>query len=288
MNFAAELNRLDALRDDLIATDPYWSPDAKGFETAMTNCGNVFKALLPSTLAPDVTTRHYERIQDWCETERGHSNATINRHFSVLSKLMAHAVYRGVRQNKVPFKYLPEKPKDVIPYSAEELLALRQVSAEAKDYQWRDAFIAAELLGARQGELLKLRMSDLSFDEQPLLRFVDTKTAETRVLPLIGEVLELMQRRYHHRTDENELVFPVNKDFLLRRLRQYQKLANVKEWRLKNWHTLRHNAVSKMWAKNLDLKTIMAVVGHKNSQTTLRVYSHTQLDEKAKALAALA
>ena len=288
MTLNAELNRLDALRDDLIATDPYWSPDAKGFGTAMNNCRNVFEAIDPATPATAVTTRHYEQLQDWLEIEKGHSNATINRHFSVLSKLIGHAVYRGVRQNKVGFKYLPEKPRDIIPYSADELLALRQVSADAKDYEWRDAFIAAELLGCRQGELLKLRYSNLCFDESPLLRFVDTKTSETRVLPLVGEVLEVMQRRYDHRTDENERVFPLNKDFLLRRLRHYQQLADVNDFRLKNWHTLRHNAVSKMWEKNVDLKTIMAVVGHRNSQTTLRVYSHTQLGEKAKALAALA
>jgi integrase len=287
MTFRSELNRLDALRDDLSATDPYWSPDAKGFKTAMNNCRNVFKPVRAETPATSLTTGHYDMLLDWCDN-RGHSNNTKNRHIAVLSKLDGQAVFRGLKAYKVPVKYLPVTPKQVIPYLEWEITGMRSHSAAAKDYDWHDCFVVSALLGCRQGELLKLRMSNLSFDAQPLLRFVDTKTSDTRVLPMVGEVHDILHRRYHDRTDEEQLVFPVNKDSLLRRLRRYQKLVGVKDWRYKNWHTLRHNAVSKMWKKNIDLKTIMATVGHKNSATTLRVYSHTQLDEKARALAALA
>ena len=142
--------------------------------------------------------------------------------------------------------------------------------------------------GARQGEVLRLKFTDIFFKPTPHAVFRDTKVqGEDRVIPLVGEALEVIQRRYDMRIDDDR-IFPIDKDKLLRRLRAAQKQAGVEELKAKNCHALRHNAVSKMWEKNIDLKTIMATVGHKNIATTLRVYSHTQLDEKARALAALA
>jgi integrase len=100
---------------------------------------------------------------------------------------------------------------------------------------------------------------------------MDTKTHDHRELPILGEVREMLQRRYEDRIDDGQ-VFPIGKDSLLRRLRKAQAMAGIEDKEL-CFHTLRHQAATELFARGAELPVVMAVMGHKNPSTSMR-YAH--------------
>jgi len=54
------------------------------------------------------------------------------------------------------------------------------------------------------------------------------------------------------------------------------------------FHDCRHTVITRLLQNGADLATVMAIAGHKNPATTLRVYSHATAKSLAKAMAGLA
>ena len=57
----------------------------------------------------------------------------------------------------------------------------------------RDIVIFAYETGARQGEILKLKRSNVDFDKR-LCTFLDTKNGEDRTIPLTDAAIEILKR----------------------------------------------------------------------------------------------
>ena len=261
-----------------------WMPGAKGYQTTVINFGHVKRLMGDELQVEAIKSYHFARLVKDLKDE-GHTNATINRIQSALSCVLNTLFKFELIDRKVAYTKLREPRGRTKFYTDEQLLALfvacSKLPSDAEVVT--DLVVMAAKTGARQGELLKLTWRNVFLD-QKLLVFEDTKTHEDRELPILGEIEEILTRRYAERIDDG-LVFPIHKDTLLRRLKRAQKMAGINDTELL-FHSLRHTAASLLFARGAELPVVMAVLGHKDSRTTMR-YSHATKEGVEKALLTL-
>jgi len=255
-----------------------WKPTAKGYKTAMINSKHCVE-VLGDVDVDKIDAMSFINIQE-CLTAEGKTPGTVNRITSALSTVLTVMKQFNHITHKPGFSNLKEpRGKDVF-YTDEEveqmLLASDVVGGEIKDI-----ILFASKTGARRGEIEDLQWSDVNLSKGDLT-FIDTKTGEDRILPLVGSLRDLVERLHSERTGES--VFDYNGAKILYELRKVQRIARVSEE--KCFHTLRHTATSNLWKKGANLVQIMDTLGHRQSATTLR-YSHAGLEGKAEALALL-
>ena len=164
----------------------------------------------------------------------------------------------------------------------------------------RTLFEIAYLTGARQGELLGLRWTDLELPqlgpgkmvirrslswarlkgEETRPRYYPPKTAAGRRTISIPALLvtDLKRWKLQCPTSGEELVFPmfdgkpICRDWLLR-VAFYPTLARARLRRV-TFHTLRHSCASAMIAAGAPVTEVQHRLGHANPAITLQVYSH--------------
>ena len=164
----------------------------------------------------------------------------------------------------------------------------------------RMLFETAYLTGAREGELLALRWSDLELPkegagklairrslswarlkgEETRPRYFPPKTkAGRRTISMPALLVEDLKRwRLRCPQSEEGLVFPtlegkpVCRDWLLR-IAFYPTLSRARLRRV-TFHTLRHSCASAMIAEGAPITEVQHRLGHANPSITLQVYSH--------------
>lgn len=224
---------------------------------------------------------------------RRHSPATINRYLAALSHVFTYAVKEigwlddnpltKVSKEKEPrgrCRYLSESERDRL------LLACRD-SASPDLY---DAVVIALSTGARQMEIMGMRWPQVDLNRRRAT-LEDTKNGETRVLPLTGHALEIMEARAKVRRIDTDLIFPARS-----RPRRYDatppevkpldlrtpfetalKRADVADF---TWHDLRHTAASYLAMNGASLAEIATFLGHK---TLAMVWRYAHLSEQHNA-----
>lgn len=255
-----------------------WKPDAKGYKTAMINAQHSVDVLGDVDVST-IDAMSFINIQE-CLTAEGKSPSTVNRITSALSTVLTVMMQFNYITHKPGFSNLREPKGKNVYYTEDELQKLLDV-AEGVGGEIKDIILFASKTGARRGEIEDLTWDDVDFTEGTLT-FVDTKTNEDRILPLVGSLRVLVEHLYHNRTCDS--VFSYNGAKMLNQLRKCQKLSGVDT--TKCFHSLRHTACSNLWKAGANLVQIMDTLGHSQSATTLR-YSHAGMDGKAEALALL-
>lgn len=150
--------------------------------------------------------------------------------------------------------------------------------------------------GIRQGELLRLKWSDVDF-ARSRIQILLTKNNEARGVFLPASALQALQalRRAEVVSTTHVFVDPADGEvFDKSKLRYQWKLARASAG-LKNfrWHDLRHSCASLLAQNGATLLEIGSVLGHKSPSATLRyahmvqgapVTGHTALDKKLSGL----
>ena len=144
--------------------------------------------------------------------------------------------------------------------------------------------------GARLGNLLNLRWSDIDLEEG-LAHVGITKNGKPITLPLTGTVLNEMKRFASVRVMKSNQVFPAptNQDKVYGNFRLHWNKA-VKDANLKahfRFHDLRHTAGSYMAQAGINQATIMKAMGHTTLASSER-YLHVRVDDVAAAQAKVA
>ena len=255
-----------------------WKPTAKGYKTAMINIKHCVD-VLGDVEVDTIDAMSFIGIQE-CLTAEGKTPATVNRITSALSTVLTVMKQFNYITDKPGFSNLKEPRGKQVFYTDVEVEQMIDAS-DSVGGEIKDIILFASKTGARRGEIEDLQWSDVDLSKGELV-FLDTKTGEDRVLPLVGSLRVLVERLHSERTGSS--VFDYDGAKILRELRKVQKIAGVSEE--KNFHTLRHTATSNLWKKGANLVQIMDTLGHRQSATTLR-YSHAGLEGKAEALALL-
>lgn len=126
-------------------------------------------------------------------------------------------------------------------------------------------------VGLRVSEVLNLKQTDIDSTNMEI-HLKAAKGKKDRKVPLTENVLNLL-REYHKIYRPKEYVFNGQFD-----LQYSDKSCNqlVKKYIGKQYHmhTLRHSTATDLYEKNIDLKAIGDLLGHKSQKTTV-IYCHT-------------
>ena len=225
--------------------------------------------------------------------DKGQRLTTINRKKAVLSSLFKFALSRGyVDENIVRNIVIDDdtKQRDRV-LSKDERQRLVKSCQESK---WDRLFllvVMAMTTGARKGELMFLRWSDINFKESSGF-LGDTKNGTNRELYFAPVVMAELKRFQEVGTG---LIFPSTAiptkpmDFR-KAFSSALRIANISEKDVLNedgsvrlekftFHCLRHGFCSALSDADKGINQIAKLAGHKSLQTTMR-YIHQGRDQK--------
>ena len=232
-----------------------------------------------------------------------HSIGTVRKMIITANQVMQYAVrHRMIDYNPVKDA---ERPKADSKEKGEiKILTSDQIKTlleSTKDAKYKTLFMLAAFSGARQGELLGLKWSDIDYDQRQIaIRrtfncgqwYAPKSTNSKRKIDLGPSMMEQL-RKWQKVCPESEfnLVFPtrsggpIDANNLLKKIYrpvlETAKLPNV------NFHSLRHSYASLMIDLGFNIVYISRQLGHANPTITLNVYAHLIRDTNDQAPLAL-
>ena len=217
--------------------------------------------------------------------EKQRSPSTVNRYTAALSTCCSYGVEIGMLERNpcTGIKRLSEprgRTRFLTDGERDRLLQVTKLSSP----QLHLAVVLSLATGARQSEIWGLRWQEIDLKDG-FLKFEHTKNGDIRVVPVIGEVLDLL-RGYHsqHRIVGRDELFPSRTKGKSLDLRtQWEsalKQAEIKDFR---WHDLRHSCASYMVRQGLDLRLVAELLGHRTLQMSMR-YSHLAKEHLKSAI----
>ena len=245
------------------------------------------------TIGPGVALVSLARA-DWkkyvdCLKARDCKPGTINRYMAEVSGVLSSAPERFPnlgewRCPKAP--WLPDSLGRDRLLSREELgkllAAFRSERQKGEQYfsvknrqEVLDLFRLMLLTGAREGEILSLKQSQISWDWRTVRIISEKGGGSIRVVPLSDLALEVLKAR------NQQKFFSISKDRLYRTLHRVADTSGVvygdnieNGWVL---YDLRHVAATVMENAGLPYSAVSAILGHKRSDQTA-TYAHAQLE----------
>lgn len=224
----------------------------------------------------DITYEHIRtfrnhRLCSSTHQSKQRSLATVNRELAYLRRLFNIAERNGwVGKN-------PFKKGDALIHSSDEVKRERILTpAEEQDLlrhctgrrtHLRPLVVAAIDTGCRQGELFKLRWSDVNFDTGVItIRAFNTKTMRERSVSLTNRLRSELVTLVRRNTLPNDLVFGIKVEVrgAFRRTCNEAGLVGLR------FHDLRHTHATRLDELGFSLAKIGAQLGHTVVQTTLR------------------
>ncbi len=222
----------------------------------------------------DGLTKHFRK--------KGNRNATINRKFASLSKILRKHRSVGGLDILPDFSKLPERNARVRFLShQEERQMLRLLESHHDKYAQLSRFLAET--GARVGEALNLKWADI---DDNYITFWETKSYRPRSVPIserAGRVIAKQRKFCGQRAGP----FRTVRYFRYRLCWNAAKDAtDMRDDRQVVPHVLRHTCASRLAQAGVDIKRIQEFLGHRTLTMTLR-YAHLSprhLDVCADAL----
>lgn len=210
---------------------------------------------------------------------KGRAASTVNHYLNALSQLYQVAINEwglkvtnpitGIKRMSEPqgrMKRLPIGAETILLASCREL-SLGYLS---------DIVVVALETGMRCGEILSMRWEDVDFtNRRVLLRH--TKNGDSRQVPLTSRAKTILQQLSSRHTDE--LVFPHCRWAIRRHFKRVVGHSAKAHKGVQNpftdfrFHDLRHEALSRLSDKGLNVMEIAHISGHR-TLSMLRRYTH--------------
>jgi integrase len=235
--------------------------------------------------AANVTTASLDQYVAWCR-EQGLANATINRDLAALKRAFNLAWRSTPRRIKdVPtFPHLKEAAPRV---GFVEETQYRRLATNASELWLRALLATAYAFGFRKGELLNLRVRQISLIDRTIrLNAGETKSGEGRVVVMTNDVFVLLQACCVGK-DADGFVFTRPNGEQVRDFREtWENLATAAKIPGLLFHDLRRSAVRNMIRKGVSETVAMRISGHKTRSVFDRynVVSERDLSEAARLI----
>ncbi len=134
--------------------------------------------------------------------------------------------------------------------------------------------VVAVETGMRRGELLGLKWSDFSHNRR-VLSLALTKNGSGREVPLSQRAFESLIAWKEHPTVDQFMIFPMRAGTLEQAWRRLLLRAEIKGLR---FHDLRHEGVSRLFERGLNVIEVSSISGHKELRMWKR-YTHLVADD---------
>ena len=147
-------------------------------------------------------------------------------------------------------------------FKSVEYERLKKASSETKVwYLWPIIDFATET-GMRRSEILKMKWEHLGLDNKRVLLPM-TKNGSSRWVPLSDKAIKILNN-VPRSTDH---VFPVTDVALRQSWERLRNRANLIDF---TFHDLRHEAISRMFEKGLNVPEVASISGHKTASQLFR------------------
>lgn len=242
-------------------------------------------------------------IEKWITKRQtdGMNISTIRKIIVTLNQIMAYAVrHKLIDSNPVRDAERPRRSIEDKTGGKISVLTPNQIRAlleATPDQKYRTLFLTAIMTGARQGEILGLKWSDVDFDKKQIHirrtfnhgRFFSPKTKESvRAIDCPPTLIqELRLWKLASSPNGNDLLFAneageaMNYSNMVQR-HFFKGLKDAKISRIR-FHDLRHSYASLLLQQGENIKYIQTQLGHSSPTVTLNVYSHLMKKENQEA-----
>lgn len=223
------------------------------------------------------TGEKYNVAPDGSRTMRKRAAGTVNRHLSAMRACWNWCRANGLIPGNLlwPTGLMLTEPRPRARFLSDAELAKLVNAAKASGPMMHAAVIVSVCTGLRQGELLRLKWSDIDLDNATL-RVMESKTDTPRAVylpaPAVAALKTLREQPvvgavHVFITEAGEAVDRTAIEHRWRPTRKAAELPNVR------WHDLRHCAASYLLQAGASLAEVGSVLGHKSAATTAR-YAH--------------
>lgn len=134
--------------------------------------------------------------------------------------------------------------------------------------------IVAVETGMRRSELLGLQWSDTSHNRRVVTLHM-TKNGDRREVPLSQRAFQALMDWKEQHTVDASTIFPLTAGALEQAWRRLLVRVEIKDLR---FHDLRHEAVSRLFEKGLNVMEVSSISGHRELRM-LRRYSHLRVED---------
>lgn len=222
---------------------------------------------------------------------QGYTGWTIRTILTPLSRLLSHAVRRGVIPVN-PMNNLDRTERPAVWIREQRTLNSEEIARllGAAPPRYRTLLAAAVFTGLRQSELLALRWENIDFADEVVHvqtaldrsgRHVEPKTRNARrdvvLMPALSRALKTLKASspYPAPTDYvfvSQVGTPLYwRNVARRALQPALRNAGIEHVR---WHDLRHTFASLLIASGANISFVSRQLGHGSPDITLRVYGH--------------
>jgi site-specific recombinase XerD len=243
---------------------------------------------------------------NWLENERGCSIRTRNHRLACIRSFYKYAggMDLTVTSHQHEILKVPLKKEDkviTVPYLSEKALTtvLLQPNTSTKK-GFRDLFYMILMYdtGARNSEILHLKVHDVHPDENKPYIIVTGKGNKTRVIPIMPKTVEYFHKYislFHEDVSVNNHLFYVVKnnhkqemspDNVARFMKIYGESAKAICPEMPNKlhpHIFRHTRAMHLYREGMPLVLISEWLGHSHIETTM-VYANADTEMKRKAI----
>ena len=123
--------------------------------------------------------------------------------------------------------------------------------------------------GMRRGELLGLRWEHVHLSRR-IVHIPLTKNGESRDVPLSRRATDTLAALSKHKQPSAELVFPMSGNSVRLAFERLRVRAKMPDF---HFHDLRHEAISRLFERGLNIAEVSAISGHKELRMLQR-YTH--------------
>jgi integrase len=261
--------------------------------------------------------RFYNRLY-----ESGKSSSIIENLNKLIRTFFNYTVNEGfVLKNPcaggkvmIPKEDTPEDT-EVEVFTDEEIKLLKK---ELKGHRLKYLVLTALGTGLRQGELLALKWDDIDFIQNEVKVTKTLKTVKVissdgtgkrerlenspkskssnRIVPLPSNLAKLLKENKELQEQQKKAIGDSYKDknyvfptefgnpLIVKNLfNSYKRLLARACIPHKKFHTLRHTYATKLFEKNVNLKTVQTLLGHSDISITAEIYTHVMPKEKITA-----
>jgi integrase len=234
-----------------------------------------------SERAVDITA---DRIKAYARTrlKEGAANASINRELAALKRMFTLAVQDG-RLASIP--YIPTLDEDNTRQGFIDHGAFAALRHNLPEYL-RDPISFLYLSGWRLGEMKALEWRDIDLVGESVRLRRYSKNKESRVLPLSGELLEILERAHARRRLDCPYVFHRNAERIGDFRKAWSNACKAAGLSPLLVHDLRRTAVRNMVRAGIPDRVAMALSGHKTRSIFDRynIVSETDLAQAVQRL----
>lgn len=240
------------------------------------------------------------------DLNKDHSESTVR----LVSIVLAQGLDRAINDHLLainPAKGIERpkgKKKSVTPYTSSEL---KELLKALEDHRLFAFFRLLAYSGARRGEILALRWSDLDFEKGTLsisknrtrigrsvIEQDSTKGGDgKRYIQIDSETLKILKK---HRTDQIEERFKAGsawqeQNYIFTQVtgepldpstpyQLFKKIAKKIGLRSESLHSIRHLHATELLNSGVSVHLVKDRLGHSDISTTLRIYAHIRPEQK--------